>query len=340
MNVDDITFGIEIETTIPRGALAVGPHGRGADIPQLPGWKADRDPSIRAGAGHEACEFVSPVFKGSDGLKQLLRDLATIKALGARINASCGLHVHVGIDKCNVELTTRLITLVSNFEKAIYASTGTKSREQGRWCGGLNRYGSAENARQSGAQNRYHVANLATGSKPTVEFRAFAATLDAVKLAGYVALCVGIVERAMRAAKVTNWTAKTPTATSPIHRSGEGQTAVTRLFYQLGWTKGRQPHVHGALAGEGIPTLPRIKKEFMRLARKYDEPATATGRTGLAVGAVVRLIAPGHALDGQTGRVLSVRPNRMPVVAFGDRNYRVARRFLVPVLDATNTPAN
>ena len=85
MSADDITFGVEIETTLPAGALAVGPHGRGCDIPQLPGWKADRDPSIRAGAGHEACEFVSPVFKGSEGLKQLLRDLATIRALGARV---------------------------------------------------------------------------------------------------------------------------------------------------------------------------------------------------------------------------------------------------------------
>jgi hypothetical protein len=111
---------------------------------------------------------------------------------------------------------------------------------------------------------------------------------------------------------------------------------VTRLFYQLGWTKGRQQHVHGELKGEGIPTLPRIKKEFMRLARKYDEPATTIGQTGIQAGSTVRLIAPGHAMDGQTGRVLSVRRNRMPVVAFGDRNYRVPRRFLVPITETTN----
>ena len=64
MNVEEITFGVEIETTIPVGTLAVGPHGRGADILQLPGWKADRDPSIRAGVGHEACEFDSPSSRG------------------------------------------------------------------------------------------------------------------------------------------------------------------------------------------------------------------------------------------------------------------------------------
>ena len=82
MNVQDMTFGVEIETTIPASAgVRVGGHGCGTDIPELPGWKADRDPSIRVGiAGHIPCEFVSPVFKGIEGLEQCLRDVAKIKA--------------------------------------------------------------------------------------------------------------------------------------------------------------------------------------------------------------------------------------------------------------------
>lgn len=235
MNVEDITFGVEIETTVPRGTLAVGPHGHGSDIPQLPGWKADADPSIRTTAGtrdHVGCEFVSPVFKGSAGLRQCLADLAVIRSFGARVNPSCGLHVHVGFDKGNPELVAKLTTLVANFEKAIYASTGTKKREQGRWCSGLARYGNVDRAQQCNRMSRYHVANFAT-SKPTVEFRAFAATLDATKLAGYVALCVGLVERAVRAKKATDWAAKTPVETSPIHRGGEGQTAVNLVAFDV-----------------------------------------------------------------------------------------------------------
>lgn len=272
MNVQEITFGVEIETTIPRGALSVrvGPHGCGTDIPELAGWKADRDPSIRVRArGHEACEFVSPVYRGTDGLKQLLQDLGKIKALGARVNDSCGLHIHVGFDKRDVDASRKLATLVSNFEKAIYAATGTKKRERGRWCSGLNRHGNAEQALYASQMNRYHVANFGT-MKPTVEFRAFSATLNAAKLVGYVRLCIGLVERALTAKKVTDWTAKTPVETSPIHRDGEGQTALNRLFYQLGWTKGRQPHTHGDLSGDGLPTVRRCKRELMRLARKYD----------------------------------------------------------------------
>jgi hypothetical protein len=276
MNVQEITFGVEIETVIPRGLFPIGGHGAGVAIAELPGWLADRDPSIRVPSGlratHEACEFVSPVFKGLAGMRQLLADLAKIKAWGAKVNASCGLHIHVGMDKSNAEVVKRLTTLVANFEKAIYASTGTKRRERGRWCAGLQRYAAAERAVQATQDNRYHVANFGT-NKPTVEFRAFSATLDPVKLTGYVWLCVGLMERALRASKLTNWTAPAVKETSPIARGGEGQTALNRLFYQLGWTKGRQPHVHGHLAGEGIPALVRVKREFVRLAKKYDTAA-------------------------------------------------------------------
>src|SRR5262245_23436645 len=89
VNVNEMTFGVEIETVIPFGTFPVGPHGDGLPITRLPGWKADRDPSIRtteATRGYIQCEFVSPVFKGIEGLKQLLRDLETIKGFGAKVN--------------------------------------------------------------------------------------------------------------------------------------------------------------------------------------------------------------------------------------------------------------
>ncbi|MBV8780747.1 MAG: amidoligase family protein [Phycisphaerae bacterium] len=269
MNASEMTFGIEIETTIPVGTLEVGYHGQGRLIPGLPGWKADADPSIHARRGYQACEFVSPIYRGVDGLRQLLIDIKKINELGAKVNASCGLHIHVGFDMSDRPAVERLATLVSNFEKAIYASTGTKNRERGRWCGGLNRYGSADRAMQSARHNRYHVLNLAS-HHPTVEFRAFGASLNPQKIIPYIRMCLGLVERALNSKKVAQWTAKTPVESSPIHRSGERQTALTRLFYQLGWTKGRQPKTFGDISGEGLPNIARGKKELMRLARKYD----------------------------------------------------------------------
>ena len=36
----------------------------------------------------------------------------------------------------------------------------------------------------------------------------------------------------------------------------------------MGWTKGRQSHVFGNVLGE--PVLKRVKKELMKMAKKYD----------------------------------------------------------------------
>jgi hypothetical protein len=179
----------------------------------------------------------------------------------------------VGFNKDDRVAVEKLITLVSNFEKAIFASTGTMNRERGRWCNSVQRYGDAINAIQGSQRSRYHVLNLATHGKPTVEFRAFSATLNAIKLASYVRLCLALVERAITAKRTTNWTAKEVKDSSPIHRDGAGQTALTRLFYQLGWIKGRQPHTHGDLNAAGVPSLKQSKRELMRLARQYDAQA-------------------------------------------------------------------
>jgi hypothetical protein len=143
MNANDLTFGIEIETHIPRGAFHVGAYHIGAQVPGLPqGWKAMRDGSIAAPAGREGCEFVSPVLKGEAGIAQVIEVVARLNAMGAKVNASTGFHVHVGWGGDEAALA-RLVTLVANFETAIYASTGTKSREQGRWCRGIQYYGNA-----------------------------------------------------------------------------------------------------------------------------------------------------------------------------------------------------
>jgi hypothetical protein len=269
MNANELTFGIELETTIPIGLIPVGSHGNGYPVASLPGWKADRDPSIRAGAGHEACEFVSPVFRGAEGLKQLIKDVKEIKAWGAKVNASCGMHIHVGFDRSDRVTLTKLVALVANFEKAIYASTGTKARETGRWCGGVHRYGQPAAAIQHASVHRYHVLNLSS-EKPTVEFRAFAGTLNTQKIVGAVRMCVALVERAHLAKRVTKWTAKTPVPTSPLHRDGDGQTALTRFFYQVGWTKGETSYTYGNLQAEGAPSIDSTKRAFMAMARKYD----------------------------------------------------------------------
>ncbi len=267
-----LTFGVEIETTMPAG-YNVGSYHGSTQAQGLPaGWKATRDGSIVAGPGRVACEFVSPVLRGEEGLRQVVEVVAKIREMGGEVNRSCGVHVHVGWSGNETE-TARLVTLVSNFEKAIYATTGTKARENGSWCGSVRRHENAAAAIEQAGSYRYHVLNLTnyrTGRVPAVEFRAFAATLNAMKIVGHVMMCLGLVERAMVARRSTNWVAKTPAESSPIKRGGEGLTEVNRLFYQLGWTKGRTDHGYGVLAGEGIPSLKDVKAKLVEMAKKYD----------------------------------------------------------------------
>ncbi len=269
MNATEITFGIEIETSIPANALSVGPYGRGHDIPQLPGWTAEHDSSIRSGRGRMDCEFVSPILRGAEGVRQIIAAVAFVKSIGGAVNASCGLHVHVGFDHADNATSEKLASLVANFEKAIYASTGTRNRERGGYCRSLQRYGNVQDALRVARLNRYHACNFAT-RKPTVEFRAFAGTLNESKIIAHVMMAVGMVERSLKVTRKTDWIARPVSPTSPIARSGEGQTALTRLFYQLGWTKGRTRHTYGDVAGGGRNQVARAKKILMKLAKKYD----------------------------------------------------------------------
>lgn len=279
VNVNDLTFGVELEVTLPHGTCPVGAYHSGVQVPQLPtGWKAERDGSIQPGSGYMAAEIVSPVLNGSDGLRQLKTVCDWLNSVGAKVNRSTGFHVHVGFCRNDKRGLRRLVSLVANFEKALFAATGTHSREQGSYCMPVQNDALYQQAFRDALVltthlPRYHVLNLTnllSNGKPTVEFRVFSGTTNPLKAIGYVRLCLGIVEKALTMKKLPKWVAKTPVETSPIHRGGEGQTALTRLFYGLGWTKGREDHTFGDVQAEELPGIEAIKKELMRLARKYD----------------------------------------------------------------------
>jgi hypothetical protein len=280
MNASEMAFGVEFEVTMPRANCpTVGAYHHGLQIAGLPtGWNAQGDASIHATvAGHVGVEIVSPILKGADGLQQVKAVCEWLKSKGAKVNASTGFHVHVGCDRTNTTLLGRLVHLVANFEKALFASTGTKTRENGRYCAPIQTNGDFQARFRSSEGrhvNRYHslnVTNLDYGTKPTVEFRVFAGTSNAIKAIGYIRLCLGLVEKAAAMKRTTKWVAKPTVETSPVHRSGEGQTSLCRLFYALGWTKGRESREFGNFDAEGTPSLKVCKKELTKMARKYDQ---------------------------------------------------------------------
>lgn len=304
MNVNEMTFGIEIECTLPRAAFAqhgirIGGRHHGVELPSPlfpPGWNAQSDGSITPGRGHCGVEVVSPVLKGVDGLRQIVAVAATLRRLGAKVNPTCGFHCHVGYRVEEVEKLQSLVFLASNLERAVYAASGTKGRENGGYCKsvrnsfeGVNwdaiKAAEAERGNARAAVNaapayclrdRYHLLNLEnllSGRKPTVEFRAFGGTLNGAKMISYVRMCLAVVQKSLVMKRRAAWVEK------PIRRGDRparpkpattGLQEVQRFFLQVGWTKGRTDVVFGDLTGDGLPGLDASKRVLVELARKYD----------------------------------------------------------------------
>ena len=338
MNASEITFGVELEVTLPREVfgevgLRVGGYHAGIQVPGLPvGWNAQSDCSIDAKRGYSGVEIVSPVLKGTDGLKQVAEVCRWLQSKRAEVNRSTGFHVHCGFDRNDQDGLKRLVTMVANHEKALFASTGTHSREQGAYCKSVQNDMRYRREFKDGAGRadleRYHVLNLKNlrtpGGKPTVEFRVFAGTINPVKTLAYVRLCLGLVEKATKVRKAGKWVAKTPKETSPIHRSGEGQTALTRLFYFLGWTRGRESYTFGGLEDADLPTIKSAKHELMRLAKKYDGPEEA--ETPATATATPASAGPGP-LVGQRVRHVSNTGSRLGTIDADMGQGRVQVRF-------------
>jgi len=287
MNANEIAWGIELETTLPNtDRTPIGRYHHGIQVAWLSsGWKAESDSSIRPQApGRHGCEFVSPKLRGYDGLREVEQAVAAINEHGARVNHTCGIHVTISFDGDAAALA-RLISLVANHEKGIYASTGTKRRERNTYSKKIKPYGNNGDAKQRCEADRYHLLNLThlARGRNRVEFRAFAGSLNATKIVGYIMMCLGLVELALTARRQPSWDyAKRPGTKSCWDKTGagEGETELNRLFYRLGWTRGwykganrdkRYGHLCG-LNGE-TPDLKPIKKKLLEMAAKYDRQA-------------------------------------------------------------------
>ena len=282
MNANEMTFGIEIETVAPDAAvqndgLRIGPYRRGIQVPYLPeGWKAEADGSIDNSNGGHRCEIVSPVLRGAEGLAQVAEVVKTLEAKGHRVNASTGVHVHVGWKReWDSAALARLVTITAYVEKGLYAITGTKNRERGRYCGGVRKYGNEKDAKPNLDRNRYHalnLTNLAHGTKDTVEFRVFSGSLNAVKVIGWIQVCLGLVERALSAKRMPKWNP------GPLKggwkKAGPGQSEAERLMGYLAWGAG-YARITGRQFGwiSDLVSQDEVKAEFRRLAKKYDAMA-------------------------------------------------------------------
>jgi len=142
-----ILFGVELETIIPVSTgIDVGRYHGGASVhglnngqtllaPTFNGarWMAERDGSIDVESGYMACEFVSPILQGEEGVEALCQFVGFLNAIEAKVNESCGCHVTVNvdsvIDSSDVEkrgdFARKLAHIAKWHARAIYGQTGT-----------------------------------------------------------------------------------------------------------------------------------------------------------------------------------------------------------------------
>ena len=233
-------FGIEIEMTgLTRAAAAriIAGHfdtqathvGGGYDAYAVRDdrnrqWKVVSDASIRcrnrnnrSASRDYSVEFVSPIcqYEDIETVQELVRKL---RAGGARVNDSCGLHVHVDASSHTPQTLRNIVNIMASKEDLLYKTLQVQvNREEyclkadTRFLEELNHkrprtmeeveelwYNGRGSRYHHYDISRYHALNLhSVFSKGTIEFRMFNSTLHAGEVKAYIQLCLAISHQAL-----------------------------------------------------------------------------------------------------------------------------------------------
>jgi len=212
-------FGVEIEATgvsmteVARALNAAGipTYVEGYNHQTRSHWKVVSDASL---AGHLCFELVSPVLQGADGLMQVTTVCKVLTELGAKVNKSCGLHVHVDARDLGRDALARVCKMWMKYESC-FDSIVPASRRNNAYCkSNRSQYPTLDAAwaaidAATGINGlisamtmgtRYVKLNLQSLLRHgTVEFRQHSGTVDGDKMTNWIALVVGFVECAVTA---------------------------------------------------------------------------------------------------------------------------------------------
>lgn len=203
-----IKIGVEIEffgvnyltvlEALRRKGIAVSYEGYTHVV--MDSWKLVTDVSVNSsntGLG-KGLELVSPILYGDEGLDELQIVMDTLNSIGAKVDKSCGLHVHHDVADYEIQNFVSLHNLYYNYQKAI-DSVLPKSRrtEQiNRYCRPLSKKDLMQmqeprsiNSFASWMGTRYLVLNSQSYVKyGTIEFRQHSGTVEFEKLEAWIVL--------------------------------------------------------------------------------------------------------------------------------------------------------
>ena len=200
-----LTFGVEIECyhcnrseLIEQGsANGLAIHSEGYNHQDNERYyKIVSDGSL---SGVDNNEVVSPILKGNNGLASLKQLCKALAAVGAKVNRTCGLHVHIGAASMSDEHFCRVVRNYKRIEMAIDSFMPESRRgDNGCYCRSLRgcnlNYTTKQGIIRSFGSRYYKVNTQAYLRHKTIEFRQHSGTNDYEKISHWVTFLAKLVE--------------------------------------------------------------------------------------------------------------------------------------------------
>jgi len=171
-----------------------------------------------------SCEIVSPICVYSD-IETVQALVRLLRSAGARVNNSCGIHVHINAAPHTAQSLRNLANIFASREEMLVAALGIEESRTSQWCkkadkGFMTRlndskpanhdqlktvwYNGGDESNVHYSSTRYRMLNLhAVFSKGTVEFRCFNSTTHAGEIKAYIQFCMAVIHQALTQRSVT-----------------------------------------------------------------------------------------------------------------------------------------
>lgn len=202
------TFGVEMECFVNRGAIASAAERTGMAY-EYEGYnhrdghsyfKFTTDGSVSGMA--DPIECVSPVLAGNDGRRILKNACRTLNTADAKVNQTCGLHVHIGAAKLTEKQYSNVFVNYMYLEAVIDTFMAVSRRASNAYYADTlqdhkDRLEQAVTIRdvQNVMNNcRYHKVNpMSYNRHKTIEFRQHSGTTNFEKIINWVNFCGKLV---------------------------------------------------------------------------------------------------------------------------------------------------
>ena len=196
--VDRLTLAMKIQEAFDAAGIAhncvYAGYSHNTDSLNTTRWEVQFDRSISTTDSHaHRIEIVSPVLSGGAGL-EALKVVCDVATQYGKINRSCGLHIHHGVD--NWDHVVAVSAAFSHFQDIIYKGlppSRTNGRYSKKWSAG-----SLQSQIAEAKWNRYTGLNLCSFAlRKTIEFRCAGGSTEFEKISNWVLFTQGLVEAAV-----------------------------------------------------------------------------------------------------------------------------------------------